>query len=258
MTASVPSVATLLDFTGRTVVVTGASGGIGAGIAARFAEAGANVVIHYRSGERDAAALAARIGERALAVGGDVTVDSDVEHLMGAAVDRFGSLDVLVNNAALQPHGAFLDLPGAEFDRVVQANLGGAFRCTQAAAKRMPGSGGAVVNIASISGQEPAFTHAHYCSSKAGLIMLTRAAALELGPRGVRVNAVAPGLIWREGLDEAWPEGVQRWLAHVPLGRVGQNEDVADACLYLASHAARWVTGTTITVDGGVTTHPSY
>jgi NAD(P)-dependent dehydrogenase (short-subunit alcohol dehydrogenase family) len=258
MTDPVPSVSTLLDFAGRTVVVTGASAGIGAGIVARFAEAGANVVIHYRSGEHDAAALSTKIGSRALAIGGDVTVDADVDRLMQAALDRFGTLDVLINNAALQPHGAFLDLPGAEFDRVVQANLGGAFRCTQAAARRMPARGGAVVNIASISGLEPAFTHAHYCSSKAGLIMLTRAAALELGPRGIRVNAIAPGLIWREGLDQAWPEGVGRWLAHVPLGRVGQNEDVADACLYLASPAARWVTGTVITVDGGVTAHPSY
>src|SRR6185437_15043296 len=108
--------------------------------------------------------------------------------------------------------------------------------------------GGSVVNIASISGLEPAFAHAHYCASKAGLLMLTRAAALELGPRGIRVNAVAPGLIWREGLDEAWPEGVKRWLDHVPLGRVGRDDDVADACLFLASAAARWISGAMIAV----------
>ena len=174
-----------------------------------------------------------------------------------AAIRRFGRLDVLINNAALQDHGAFMDLPGDTFDRMLQANVGGAFRCAQAAAKNM-GEGAAIVNIASISGLEPAFEHVHYCSSKAALIMMTRAAALELGPRGVRVNAVAPGLIWRNGLDRNWPEGLARWLAHAPLGRVGRDEDVADACLFLASPAARFITGATLTVDGGVTAHPSY
>ena len=118
--------------------------------------------------------------------------------------------------------------------------------------------GGVIVNVASISGLEPAFSHSHYCASKAAVIMLTKAAALELGPKGIRVNAVAPGLIWTEGLKENWPEGVVRWLAHAPLGRVGTSDDVADACLFLSSPASRWITGTTITVDGGVTTHPSY
>jgi NAD(P)-dependent dehydrogenase (short-subunit alcohol dehydrogenase family) len=257
MTEAAPEVAKLLDFTGRTVVVTGASGGIGAGIVRRFAEAGANVVIHYRSDEAGALRLEEEIGARATAVHADVTDNDAVERLMQAAADRFGGLDALVNNAALQPHGAFLELAGAEFDRVMQANVGGVFRCSQAAAKRM-GRGGAIVNIASISGLEPAFTHSHYCASKAALIMLTRAAALELGPLGLRVNAVAPGLIWADGLDKNWPEGLARWLAHVPLGRVGGTDDVADACLFLASPAARWITGSVLTVDGGVTTHPSY
>lgn len=253
-----PKVGELLDFSGKTVIVTGASGGIGAGTARRFAEAGANVVVHYRSDEKGAAALVSSLGITALAVKGDVTVDADVARLVETAVDRFDRIDVLINNAALQPHAAFLDLPGSEFDRVMQANVGGLFRCSQAVAKTMARRGGAIVNVASISGLEPAFTHAHYCSSKAAVIMLTRAAALELGPMGVRVNAVAPGLIWRDGLDRNWPEGLARWMAHVPLGRVGRDEDVADACLFLASPAARWITGATLTVDGGVTTHPSY
>jgi NAD(P)-dependent dehydrogenase (short-subunit alcohol dehydrogenase family) len=257
MLDAVPKVAGLLDFRGRVVVVTGASGGIGAGIARRFAEAGAGVAIGYRGDRAGAEALAAEIGAAAIAVHADVTDDAAVEALMQATVDRFGRIDALINNAALQDHGAFAELPGAAFDRMLQANVGGAFRCTQAAARRM-GEGGAIVNIASISGLEPAFGHAHYCASKAALIMLTRAAALELGPRKLRVNAVAPGLIWRDGLDKNWPEGLARWLAHVPLGRVGQDEDVADACLFLASPAARFITGATLTVDGGVTTHPSY
>ena len=254
----IPAVSELLNYSGKTVVVTGASAGIGAGIVRRFHEAGANVVAHYRSDAAGAQSLTATLGSRAVAVYGDITIDADVERLMQSAVDSFGSLDVLVNNAALQPHAAFLDLSGDDFDLVMQANVGGMFRCSKVAAGHMSGKHGAIVNISSISGLEPAFTSAHYCSSKAAVIMLTRVAALELGPLGVRVNAVAPGLIWRDGLDKNWPEGLARWLAHVPLGTVGRNEDVADACLFLGSRAARWITGTTLTVDGGVTTHPSY
>ncbi len=253
-----PKLAELFDLTGRTVLVTGASGGIGAGIAARFAEAGANLVIHYRSDRAGAEALARGIGERAIAVGGDVTREADVAELIEAAIQRFGRLDAAINNAADQSRGAFLELTGAQFDATMATNLGGCFRVTKAAALRMRESGGgSIVNISSISGLEPAF-NSNYSTSKAGLIMLTRSAALELGPMGVRVNAVAPGLIWREGLERAWPEGVRRYLAHAPLGRLGQAADVADACLYLCSAAARWVTGAVLTVDGGVTTHPSY
>jgi 3-oxoacyl-[acyl-carrier protein] reductase len=254
----IPAVSDLFNYAGKTVVVTGASGGIGTGIARRFYEAGANVVVHYRSDEAGATTLANSLGSRAIAIFGDVTNDTDVEHLMQSAVQHFGGLDVLVNNAALQPHSAFLDLSGADFDLVMQANVGGIFRCSQVAARHMRGKGGSIVNISSISGLEPAFTSAHYCSSKAAVIMLTRVAALELGAIGVRVNAVAPGLIWRDGLDKNWPEGLARWMAHVPLGRVGNDEDVADACLFFGSSASRWITGTTLTVDGGVTTHPSY
>jgi NAD(P)-dependent dehydrogenase (short-subunit alcohol dehydrogenase family) len=237
--------------------VTGASAGIGAGIVKRFAEAGANVVIHYRSDRAGAEALVETLGDKVIAVYGDVTDQAAVEALMQATAERFGQLDVLINNAALQDHGPFPELSGETFDRMLQTNVGGAFRCAQAAVKHMD-RGGAIVNIASISGIEPAFNHAHYCSSKAAVIMLTRAAALELGPRRIRVNAVAPGLIWRDGLDKNWPEGLARWLAHVPLGRTGDDEDVADACLFLASPAARFITGTTLVVDGGVTAHPSY
>jgi NAD(P)-dependent dehydrogenase (short-subunit alcohol dehydrogenase family) len=120
------------------------------------------------------------------------------------------------------------------------------------------GGGGAVVNIGSIEGLRPAPAHAHYGASKAALSHLTRAAALDLGPHGIRVNLVMPGLIWSPSLEAEWPDGVQRWLQAAPLGRLGRPEDVANACLYLASDAAAFVTGAELAVDGGVLCGPAF
>ncbi len=120
------------------------------------------------------------------------------------------------------------------------------------------GGSGAIVNVSSIEGLQPAFAHSHYAASKAAVIMHTRAAALELGPRGIRVNSVSPGLIEAEGLDRAWPEGVARWHAAAPLRRLGTPTDVADAVLFLASPAARWISGSNLVVDGGVLAHSTW
>jgi NAD(P)-dependent dehydrogenase (short-subunit alcohol dehydrogenase family) len=125
-------------------------------------------------------------------------------------------------------------------------------RLTQVAVPHLRRDNGAVVNIASIEGLQPASGHSHYTASKAAVLAHTRAAALELGRLGIRVNAVAPGLIHRDGLEADWPEGVARWHAACPLGRLGQPDDVADAVLFLASAAARWMTGACLVVDGGV------
>jgi NAD(P)-dependent dehydrogenase (short-subunit alcohol dehydrogenase family) len=122
----------------------------------------------------------------------------------------------------------------------------------------MAARGGAIVNISSIEGLQPAFLHSHYAASKAAVIMHTRAAALELGPSGIRVNCVSPGLIDAPGLDTAWPDGVARWHAAAPLGRLGEPADVADAVLFLASPAARWISGANLVVDGGVLTHNTW
>jgi NAD(P)-dependent dehydrogenase (short-subunit alcohol dehydrogenase family) len=258
-----PPVGRLLDFSGRVALVTGSAGGLGQTIATRFAEAGAAVVVHYRANAAGALQVMQRIqaaGGKAVAVQADVANSADVDRLIRATVAAFGRLDVLVNNAARQTLAGLLEMAPSEWDAMIATNLRGVFLCTQAAARQMiaQGDGGAIVNITSIEAENPAPLHSHYDASKAGVLQHTRAVASELGPHGIRVNAVAPGLIWRPGLDQDWPDGVARYRHAAPLGRLGQPADVADACLFLASPAARWITGTSLTVDGGVMTRRIY
>ena len=188
-----------------------------------------------------------------------MTRTEDVERLFVSAAD-LGGVDVLVCNAGIYPTRPFLQLSIEEWDEMLGVNLRGAFLCAQSGARLMveQGRGGSIVNVTSISAANPAADHAHYNASKAGLEMLTQSLAAELGPHRIRVNAVAPGLIWSETVEQDWPEGVARWLARVPLGRLGQPDDVADACLFLASPAARWITGASLRVDGGVMTRQIY
>jgi len=253
-----PPVKALLDFSGRVVVITGGGSGLGAGIARRFAEAGASVVVHYHTSTSGARALVRAIeegGGKAVAVGGDLTQGADAERLLDKTLEVFGRVDVLINNAGLFPESALPEMSEADWDAVLGANLRSVFLCTQAAARRMTaqGDGGAIVNIASIEAANPQTGHSHYGAAKAAVVAHTRAAAQELAPHGIRVNAVSPGLIWAEGIEQSWPDGVRRWHARAPLERMGMPEDVADACLFLASPGARWITGANLVVDGGVT-----
>jgi NAD(P)-dependent dehydrogenase (short-subunit alcohol dehydrogenase family) len=260
---AIPAVATLFDFNKKVVLITGAAGGIGQGIAMRFAEAGAQIVVHYHTSAVQAEALAQQIrtnGGQAIALQADITNAQDVANLIEQTVKQFGRLDVLINNAARQTLAGILEMEVAEWDAMITTNLRGVFLGTQAAARQMiaQGDGGAIINITSIGAEHPAPRHSHYNASKSGIQMHTRAAANELGRYGIRVNDVAPGLIWRDGLDHDWPEGVASWQQAVPLQRVGMPADVADACLFLASPAARWITGISLRVDGGVMNSPIY
>jgi NAD(P)-dependent dehydrogenase (short-subunit alcohol dehydrogenase family) len=260
MTAAVDG---LLDLTGSVALVTGASAGIGAGIARRLAEAGAAVAIHYRGGRAAADELAAGIrdaGATAIAVHAELTDQTSVESAIGAISRDLSPVDILVNNAARQTHSTIHDMPAEEWQGMMAANLDSAFHATKAVTDAMiaRGAGGSIVNIASIEGLYPALTHPHYATTKAGLLMFTRASALEFGRHGIRVNAVSPGVIHREGIEENWPDGVRRWMEAVPLGRMGTDDDVANAVLFLAAPASAFITGANLVVDGGISARPAF
>lgn len=247
----------LPDLSGTVALVTGASGTIGRGIALRFADAGAAVVVH---GHRNpATALAAEIrgqGGAALAVTADLTDAAACTGLIAEAASWTGRLDALVNNAGIQPVQPLAGMTEAHWRAMLDTDLTSAFLCTQAAAGVM--RGGSITHIASIEAGQPAAGHAHYGAAKAALVMHARAAALEYGRHGIRVNSVSPGLIDRPGLADDWPSGVERWRAAAPLTRLGTPADVGDACVFLASPMASWITGHNLTVDGGVTAHPTW
>lgn len=259
----IPSPQELLDFSHKVVLVTGASQGIGAATALRFAQAGANLIVHYRSNAAAAQEVVSQIeaiGQKALALQADVQERAQVEQLLAQSLATFGKIDVLINNAGIYPLATVLEMTDAEWDAMLQANLTSVFLCTQLVGRQMvaQGQGGAIINISSIEAENPAPQHSHYSASKAAVAMYSRSAAQELGQYGIRVNLVSPGLIWREGIETQWPEGVARWQKAAPLQRLGQADDIADACLFLASPAARWITGVNLVVDGGVLTHQIY
>ncbi|MFS8102011.1 SDR family oxidoreductase [Lentzea alba] len=222
----------MIDLSGKVVLVTGADGNIGAGIALRFEAAGATVVRHL--GLED----------------GDLRVDA------ARVVSRAGRLHAVVNSAGVQPVEPLPGMTTAQWQSVVDSNLTTAFAVTQAAVEHLE-DGGSITHVASIEGSHPAPGHAHYSASKAALIMHARAAALEYGPR-VRVNTVSPGLVARPGIENEWPSGVARWQAAAPLSRLGTPADIGNACVFLASDLATWITGHDLVVDGGVTARPTW
>lgn len=242
-------------------LVTGASKGVGKGIALELARAGHRVVVNYNSDRAGAVRTADEItsfGSEAAIVQADVSSGADVERMFSELLERFQRLDCLVNNAGVQTWKALLDLQESEWDRVIDTNLKGTFLCTQAGARIMQqqGNGGVIVNIGS-GCNKVAFPHlVDYTASKGGIEQFTKVAAVELGKYRIRVNCVAPGAIEIERTKQEAGDYAGTWAAQTPMGRVGVPADVAHAVVFLASDRADFISGQTIWVDGGLFSRP--
>ncbi len=246
---------------GKVVLITGGRTGIGKALAIAFAEAGADVAVCSRTvkgGELEAVAGEIRkLGRRALAIRADVSDKADVENMVSKTVAELGDIDILINNAGISQRSLRLSLLETEeevWDKVIDINLKGAFLCSQVVGRLMvERRKGNIINIASTGGLRPSLNRTAYSVSKAGLIMLTRVLARELGNHNIRVNAIAPWIIetpitadMRSNIGTT-----DITLAKVPLGRIGETDDIVGAALFLASDAAGWITGHTIVIDGG-------
>lgn len=244
----------------KVALITGSDQGIGQGIAMRFAQEGANVIINYRANRNGAEQTRAEIeklGRRVTAIQADVSKIPETRRLLKNAVEQLGPIDILVNNAGIEKKAEIFDVAEEDYQRVVDTNMTGPFFLTQAYARharetRRPGR---VINISSVHEDLPFPGFTPYCMSKGALRMMMRNLALELAPLGITVNNIAPGAIEtpinREMLANR--EQVQALLANIPLGRIGKPEDVAGLCAFLASSDADYVTGATFFVDGGLT-----
>ena len=242
-----------LDFSGRVAIVTGAARGLGRAVAERLYERGAGVAVNVRDAAR-AEALAASLGDRALAVPGDIAAGGVPEEIARRTVDRFGRIDVLVNNAAFARSTRFPTLSAQEFRDALEVNLVAPFLFTKAVLSTMQAQRyGRIINISSLAGRTVStLGGAHYTASKAGLLGLTRAAAKELGKFGITVNAVCPGMIDTELTHEnASPELLGRLAAGYPVPRLGTALEVADLICFAASEAAGYITGASLDINGG-------
>ncbi len=263
--------ATLISLKGRVAVVTGAGQGFGFAIADRLSEAGAHVTVLDRDAERAASArrriLDARPNASILTVVADVTEPDDVERAFETVEAELGPTDILVNNAGVYSNHLFLDMPVEEFDRIQRVNLRGVFLCSQRAARSMAGRGGVIVHIASVDALgSSAEGLTHYTTSKHGLQGLTKSMAMELGPTGIRVNAVCPGASYTEGTYELLaagaPDGIDvdaQWdaiVSHTPLGRLIDPDEIGVATAVVASDLFQSVHGALIVVDGGILVQP--
>ena len=251
------SVSTLLDLKGKVAVVTGGRRGIGAAISLTLAQAGANVVVVDLDAEepRELVRSIKSLGKGPLLLlSTDVGVEEDVKRMVKTVLSKLGKIDILVNNAGIFSQFRPEDMKEEDWDRVFNVNLKGAFLCSREVARHMikRGSGGRIINIASVNAFLPETNDTPYDTSKAGLVGLTKDLALNWGKYKINVNAVAPGLVYREGIENEIPERVDAFTRAAPLGELVLPKDIANMVLFLASEASSKITGQTIAVDGGI------
>ncbi len=241
---------------GRVALITGASSGIGRTIALTFAEAGADIVINYIGTHQDAQDVAAQVralGRKAVVLEADVADSEAVAAMVDAAAKELGRIDILVNNAGITRDGLLLRMKEADWDAVLAINLKGVYNCTKAVLKHMMKQRyGRIVSISSVVGITGNAGQANYAAAKAGIIGFTKSVAKEVAPRGITANAIAPGFV-KTAMTAVLPEKVVgAMLASIPLGRLGETQDIAKAALFLASGDAEYITGQVLHVDGGM------
>jgi 3-oxoacyl-[acyl-carrier protein] reductase len=243
---------------GKTAIITGASRGIGKGIAEVFAGNGANVAFTYSSSEGPALELEKQLkslGIKAKAYKSNAASYAEAEKLVGSVLDDFGGVDILINNAGITKDNLLMRMGEEDFDTVIETNLKSVFNMTKAIQRTfLKQRSGSIVNMSSVVGVKGNAGQANYAASKAGMIGFTKSIALELGSRNIRCNAIAPGFIETEMTDKLDEKTVQGWREAIPLKRGGSPVDVANACLFLASDLSNYITGQVIHVDGGMLT----
>jgi 3-oxoacyl-[acyl-carrier protein] reductase len=242
----------------KVVLVTGASRGIGRAIATKMAQQGANVAFTYLSSVEKGEALVAELeafGIKAKGYRSDASDYKQAEELMASVVADFGTIDVLINNAGITKDGLLMRMSEEQWDSVIQVNLKSVFNLTKAATKpMMKAKAGSIINLTSVVGIRGNAGQANYAASKAGIIGFTKSVALELGSRNIRSNAIAPGFIMTEMTGELNAAATEEWTKSIPLKRGGEAEEVADACVFLASDMSKYITGQVLQVDGGMLT----
>jgi glucose 1-dehydrogenase len=244
---------------GKSIVVTGGNSGIGKAIVLAMAAEGANVVVDYVAHEDATTQLIAQVeeaGGKAVGIEADITSSADLHRMIGKAVDTYGRLDVLVNNAGMETRQSLLDTTEADYEKVLAVNMKSAFFASQAAAKQFiaQGGGGLVLNISSVHEDWPMPGNIAYCVSKGGMRMLTRTAGVELGPHGIRMINIAPGAVDTpiNASTTSNTELLGKLEAAIPLHRLAESSDIADVAVFLASGRASYMTATTVVVDGGI------